>query len=80
MILSDGYIKKPIITDKETGTVLDGSHRFVFLLINGFVKAPVLWVNYFDDSIRLGTRLKHRFLIRERIELTKKRKGCVAGH
>jgi len=71
MILSDGYIKKSIIADKETGTVLDGSHRYVFLLKYGFTKAPVTWVNYFNDSVRLGTRLKHRFMVEDTPKLTK---------
>lgn len=75
MILSDGYIKKSIIADKETGTVLDGSHRYVFLLKHGFAKAPVTWVNYFDDSVRLGTRLKHRFMVEDKPEL--KKEECI---
>lgn len=71
MILEDGYILKPIIADKKTGTVLDGSHRYAFLLKHGYLKAPVQFVDYNSDSIRLGTKLKHRFLVDEDIALTK---------
>lgn len=71
MILEDSYIVKPIIADKNTGTVLDGSHRYAFLVKHGYLKAPVHFVDYNSDAIRLGTKLKHRFLIDEDISLTK---------
>ena len=32
MIDSSGYITSPIIADKDTGIVLDGSHRYVYFL------------------------------------------------
>ena len=71
MILDDGYIIKPIIADKNTGTILDGSHRYAFLLKHGYLTAPVHFVDYSSDNIRLGTKLKHRFLVDEEISLTK---------
>lgn len=71
MILENGYIVKPLIVDKSTGTVLDGSHRYAFLLKHGYLRAPVRFVDYLSDNIRLGTKLKHRFLIDEDISLTK---------
>lgn len=71
MILDNGYIIKPIIADKHTGTILDGSHRYAFLVKYGYLTAPVHFVDYRSDNIRLGTKLKHRFLVDEEISLTK---------
>lgn len=71
MILDNGYIVKPIIADKNTGTILDGSHRYAFLVKNGYLTAPVHFVDYLSDNIRLGTKLKHRFLVDDDISLTK---------
>ena len=63
MIDRDGYILKAIIIDKKTGIVLDGSHRYVYLLKNGYKEAPVFMVDYLSDDTRVGTRLEHRFFI-----------------
>ena len=41
MINNDGFLLKAIIIDKKTGIVLDGSHRYVYLLKNGYKEAPV---------------------------------------
>ena len=30
MIINSGKVLSPIIADKETGIVLDGSHRYIF--------------------------------------------------
>ena len=37
MILKEGIVHTPIIADKKHGIVLDGSHRYIFFLMNGFV-------------------------------------------
>ena len=63
MIDNDGFMLKAIIIDEKTGIVLDGSHRYVYLLKKGFKEAPVYLVNYNDENIRVGTHLRHRFLI-----------------
>jgi nicotinamide mononucleotide adenylyltransferase len=63
MIDSDGFLLKAIIADVKTGTVLDGSHRYAYLLKKGFKEAPVYWADYDDENIRVGTHLSHRFLI-----------------
>ncbi len=63
MINKDEFILKAIIADKKDGIVLDGSHRYVYFLKNGYKTVPVFWVDYNDENIRVGTRLKHRFLI-----------------
>ncbi len=47
-------INKPIIADINSGKILDGSHRYVFLYKEGYRSAPVLWVDYQDESISTG--------------------------
>lgn len=63
LIMRDGEIHKALIADRVTGTVLDGSHRYAFLLAEGYGLAPVHWVDYQDENIRVGARLAHRFLV-----------------
>ena len=71
MIMSSGVITSPIIADKKTGIVLDGSHRYVFFLSNGYTEAPVTYVNYMDENIRVGTHLMHRHIIDGEIGISK---------
>jgi nicotinamide mononucleotide adenylyltransferase len=63
MINKDGFVLKAIIADKKTGTILDGSHRYVYFLKNGYKKVPVHWADYDDEDVRVGTHLSHRFLV-----------------
>lgn len=63
MIDKDGFILKAIIADKSTGTILDGSHRYVYFLKKGIKTVPVYWVDYDNENIRVGTHLSHRFFI-----------------
>jgi len=63
MIDNDGFMLKAIIIDRKTGTVLDGSHRYVYLKKRGYKEAPVYLVDYNDENIRVGTVLSHRFMI-----------------
>jgi nicotinamide mononucleotide adenylyltransferase len=70
-ILEDGEIRQPIIICRDTGAVLDGSHRFAFLMKHGFVEAPVMVVNYADESIFVGNRVCHRFKHTDEKWLTK---------
>ena len=71
MILSKGIVQTPIIADKEHGIVLDGSHRYIFFLMNGFKEVPVKFVDYHDEHIRVGSRLIHRYLIEEKMKISK---------
>lgn len=71
MINKSGYMMKAIIADEKDGIVLDGSHRYVYLLKNGFKTAPVYWVDYSDENIRVGTKLLHKFLIEEEVGISK---------
>jgi nicotinamide mononucleotide adenylyltransferase len=68
---SDGYILKAIIADKNTGTILDGSHRYAYFLKKGYITVPVFWVDYNDEHIHVGTHLRHRFLVEGKINISK---------
>jgi len=63
MILKDGIVKLPLLADKKTGIVLDGSHRYVFFLMEGYKTVPVRFVDYSSEDIRVGTHLMHRHII-----------------
>jgi nicotinamide mononucleotide adenylyltransferase len=63
MIDRDGVILKALIVDKKTGTILDGSHRYVYFLKRGYKEVPVYYSDYDDENVRVGTRLCHRFHI-----------------
>jgi hypothetical protein len=60
-IIEEQCIRAPLIVDSVTGAVLDGSHRYAFLLKNGYQKAPALLVDYSNESIFVGNELSHRF-------------------
>ena len=60
-INDEQFIRAPLIVDNVTGAVLDGSHRYAFLLKNGYKKAPALLVDYSNESIFVGNHLSHRF-------------------
>lgn len=72
MIFKDGEIKRPLIIDDKYNVVLDGSHRYAFLVKYGFKYAPVISVNYEDESIFVGNHLRHRFLKDELYVISKK--------
>ncbi len=72
MINKSGVINSPIIADEETGIVLDGSHRYIFFLMGGYLEAPVKFVNYMDENIRVGTHLMHRHIIDGHTGISKK--------
>lgn len=63
MILKSGYMTTPLIITENYNIVLDGSHRHIFLLQQGYKYAPVCYVNYNSDDIRIGTHLMHRHII-----------------
>ena len=70
-ILLDGTIYKPLLVDRLTMAVLDGSHRYAFLKKNQFRLAPVILVDYDDESIFVGNHLAHRFDLTETKWITK---------
>lgn len=71
LILEEGMVKAPLLVDRETGIVLDGSHRYIFFLMHGYKKVPVHYVNYRDENIRVGTHLLHRHLIVDKTNISK---------
>ena len=71
MILKDDIMFKPLIVDNKYNIVLDGSHRYAFLLKFGYKKAPVIKVDYDDETIFVGNDLKHRYLIDKDLKLSK---------
>lgn len=77
-ILSAGVLKKPIIVDRLTLAVLDGSHRYAFLVKHGFEVAPVLLCDYDDESIFVGNHLSHRFTYSDTKWITKKHVRATA--
>ncbi|MBU0459996.1 MAG: hypothetical protein KJ771_04265, partial [Nanoarchaeota archaeon] len=71
LILKDGVIKAPLLVDRNTGIVLDGSHRYVFFLMHGYKTVPVHFVDYNNENIRVGTHLMHRHLIMGKTNISK---------
>lgn len=72
MIYRDGVMKFPLIVEKEHGIVLDGSHRYIFLLHESFKLVPVIYVNYNNPHIRVGTHLMHRHVINGPVNISKR--------
>jgi hypothetical protein len=50
-IRADGVVKIPLVADRKTGVILDGTHRYVALLELGCKKIPVWWVDYSSPQI-----------------------------
>lgn len=71
MINESGYMMRALIVDENDGIILDGSHRYVYLLKNGFKTAPVHLVDYADENVRVGSKLLHRFLIEGEVGISK---------
>ncbi len=55
-MLFDGYIKNPVIVEKEHLIILDGHHRVQALLELGAKYVPVQLVNYDSDQVRVYWR------------------------
>lgn len=60
-LLQSGVMNKPLIVDRVTHAVLDGSHRYAFLLKHGYQHSPAVLCDYDDESIFVGTHLQQRF-------------------
>ena len=60
-ILACGVMNKPLIVDRSSMAVLDGSHRYALLVKHGFRLAPVILCDYDDESVFVGNHLGHRF-------------------
>jgi len=82
MIYRDGVMKYALIVEKEHNIVLDGSHRHIFLAMEGYKLAPVHYVDYKNPYIQVGTVLSHRFLIEDQTGISKEEviKRGVSGN
>ena len=72
-IYKDKKLLHPLIVENKYGVVLDGSHRYVFLLGEGFLEAPVHYVDYSNQFISVGLSRVHRFLLDCSIDISKKK-------
>ncbi|MCX6818738.1 MAG: ParB N-terminal domain-containing protein [Candidatus Aenigmarchaeota archaeon] len=59
-IRSDGFLKDPIIVDKNTNIILDGHHRFNSLRRIGCKRIYACFVDYKSPRIRVCSRRKER--------------------
>ena len=57
-IRKDGFLKNPIIVDRNTKVILDGHHRFNALRRMNCKKIMVCFVDYNSDKIRVYPRGK----------------------
>lgn len=71
MMIKDGMIKTPIIAESKHKIVLDGSHRHVILAMLGYKNAPVVFVDYNNPLVTVGSNLIHRFVDDRKIRVTK---------
>lgn len=59
-IIRDEEILVPLIVCSQSGAVLDGSHRYAFLIKHGYKTAPAMVVDYWNESIFVGNEISHR--------------------
>lgn len=64
-IEEDGYIKNPIIADKNTLIILDGHHRFNAMKLLGLKASPVYLVDYNDDAITVTSWKKNKIVTKD---------------
>ena len=53
-IEESGVFKRPIVVDRETGTILDGHHRFTAAKIVGIARIPAFLVKYASAEIEVA--------------------------
>lgn len=71
MIYRDKGLKYALEVDKRYRVILDGSHRYIFLLKEGYHLVPVHWVDYDDPNVRVGTHRAHRLIVNGPIGISK---------
>jgi len=54
-IIKDGYIKDPIIVDKNYNIIIDGHHRVEILKEISCLKAPVHYIDYLSNEVEIKT-------------------------
>ena len=57
-IKNDGYLKNPIVVDKDSLVILDGHHRLKALKTLGYQKIPTFLVDYQSGRVRVYLRRK----------------------
>jgi len=60
-----------LIIDDKYNIVLDGSHRYVILMQEGFEYTPVIKINYNDPHVRVGTHRMHRLIVNGPLNISK---------
>lgn len=61
-IVRDGFLRHPIIADRNTFVILDGMHRWLALKSLGYTLVPTILVDIFQNTeIRVGKRRIDRF-------------------
>ncbi len=53
-ILSKGVLEKPILVDKGTGMIIDGTHRYTILKELGMEAIPAITIDYLRANIQIG--------------------------
>lgn len=72
-IMRDGFLRHPIIADKNTLVILDGMHRWLALQSLGYDLIPTILVDVFQNiGIHVGRRRIDRFTNRPNREITVK--------
>jgi hypothetical protein len=71
-------MKKPLIVDRLSMAVLDGSHRYALLVKHGFRLAPAVLCDYDNESIFVGNHLGHRFEFDEKKWISKQHVRATA--
>ncbi len=64
-IKKDGFLKNPIIVDKNTKIILDGHHRYQSLKELGCSKIMVYFIDYNSPEIRVRARRKGEIITKE---------------
>lgn len=60
-LLTKGFIKNPVVVEKENHIILDGHHRVAALKQLGANKVPAFLVNYQSNNIQVTLRRKEFF-------------------
>ncbi len=53
-VLHDRHLKKPILIDRETGMIIDGTHRYHILRTIGAEAVPVIEIDYLAENITIA--------------------------
>ncbi|MCW4052832.1 MAG: ParB N-terminal domain-containing protein [Candidatus Bathyarchaeota archaeon] len=72
-IMRDGFLRHPIIADRNTFVILDGMHRWLALKSLGYNLIPTILVDVFQNTgIHVGRKRIDRFANRPDQEITVK--------